>query len=120
MAFKTYPPNQRPGSLILFELTNLGTTRRSITLPSGAVNLTFYLKDKGSSTLSEVWIVFNSGSDTEADALLGTVGVRVPMFVGDTVSIPSSDPVTRIDFLASAAETGAHKMVVYATLGVDT
>lgn len=119
MAVKTIPPDQRQGSLILFELTNLGTTRRKIDIPSGTGAITLYLRDKGSTSLGEVWVAVNAGTDTEATALLSAAGSRIPLFPGDRITIPAVSPITRLDFLASAAETGAHKLVVYATIAAE-
>ena len=106
--------SEAAGDLIVYENSNISTTRTKIDLGTSANALEISLVDLGSSTAKIIDFVFNSINDAAADAALATPGSRIPVPVGKTYKhlVPyGRTKITRIDFKARNAETGQHIVI---------
>ncbi|MHB0978389.1 MAG: hypothetical protein ACYC1K_03270 [Minisyncoccota bacterium] len=117
------PPDQIPGSLVPYEVINLTTTRVRLDYPSGATALEFsYRQNSPSGTTAAVgravYIVFNATSDDDANGKLALAGARIRLPLGDDFGhlATDADPVTRVDVISEAAETGHSTLMIVARI----
>jgi len=104
------------GSLMVYENSNVSTTRVKIDLGTAANAVEISLVDLGSSAAKVIDFVFNSVNDAAADASLATAGSRIPVPVGKTYRHLVADgqsKITRIDFKARNAETGSNLVITF-------
>lgn len=105
------------GALVVYEKSNVSTTRQSISLgiPANAVEISAI--DMGSSSAKLIYIVLNAVNDAAADAALATAGSRIPLPLGKTfrqLVASGQSQITRIDLKSNVAETGANLVVTFA------
>lgn len=115
--------DQVPGAITYGEYANASTTRQSTTYPSGATAIEItYRQNSSSGTTTAVgramYIVFNATSDADANGKLAAAGSRYRLALGDDLSqtFSSTVPLTRIDFLTEAAETGHSTLMLAARI----
>ena len=109
--------SEAAGDLVVYENSNVSTSRVSIALGTSANALEISLVDLGSSTAKIIDFVFNSVNDAAADAALATPGSRIPVPVGKTYRhiVPDGrTKISRVDFKARNAETGQNIVITMA------
>jgi len=109
--------SEAAGDLVVYENSNITTTRVKIDLGTSANAVEISLVDLGSSTAKIIDFVFNAVNDAAADAALATPGSRVPVPVGKTYKhlVPDGrTKISRVDFKARNAETGQNIVITMA------
>ena len=117
-------PSETPAIPTVSLFRDLTTTRQSIALPSGAlwVAISYRLLPGATAVTNQfARVVLNASSDADANGKLALDGAFMPVCQGDDVlmSAGMSDPLTRIDVIASAA-VGAEKTLLIVTAGVQS
>lgn len=96
------------------EVANVTNTQGTLVF-SGLKTARMFLKDTGSAAVVIVYYVINADTDIEAAAQLALAGSRLIINMGETIEdlqFDSDDPVTRIDYIASGAESGANLLYI--------
>lgn len=114
-----YTPDLVSGLALVDEATNLATAARKIDLSARpASSVTVQAINMGSSTVKVVYVVLNAASDAEAAVKLATAGQRqVVVMGGGALTLTFATPVSRIDIVGNAAESGANLVVTTAIGG---
>ena len=117
------PPDQVPGSIVIYEVINLSNSRVTRNFPSGATAIEFSYRQNSSSgtttaTGRAVYIVVNATSDPDADAKIALIGSRDRLALGDDTGEIRADssPITRVDVQAEAVEGGHSTLKIKARI----
>lgn len=113
-----YTPDLVSGLALVDEATNLATTARKIDLSARpASSVTVQAINKGSSTVKVLYVVANAASDAEAAVKLATAGQRFIVPMGGSLTLTFAAPVSRVDIVGDASESGANLIVTTAVGG---
>ena len=123
-AAHTVPPSEMPAAATVALFRDITTTRQATQLPSGAlwVAVSYRLLPGATAVTNQfARVVINASSDADANGRLATDGAFIPVCQGDDLlfSASSSDPIERIDVIASAA-VGAEKTLLTIVAGVQS
>ena len=117
------PPDQVPGSLVIYQINNLTTTRQRLDFPSGATAIEYsYRQNSPSGTTASTgraaYIVTNATSDDDANGKLALDGAHERVALGDDAGETRKlgSPITRVDVISEAAETGHSTLMVRARI----
>lgn len=122
MGYPVNPPSEQQAALTPAIIRDLTTTRQKVAYPSGALWLVLsYRLLPGATAVTNQFarVVINAASDADADGKLALDGAFMPLCQGDdlVLSASSTDPITRVDVISSAA-VGAEKTVLAINAGV--
>lgn len=117
------PPDQIPGYLVIYQINNLTTTRQRLDFPSGATAIEYsYRQNSPSGTTASTgraaYIVTNATSDDDANGKLALDGAHERVALGDDAGETRKlgSPITRVDLISEAAETGHSTLMVRARI----
>ncbi len=123
MGYPVNPPSEQQAALASSIIRDLTTTRQSVAYPSGALwAVLSYRLLPGATAVANQFarVVINAASDADANGKLALDGAFVALCQGDDLllSASASDPILRVDVIASAA-VAAEKTLVTVTAGVS-
>lgn len=122
MGYPVNPPSEQNAALTSAIVRDLTTTRQSTLYPSGALwAVLSYRLLPGATAVANQFarVVVNASSDADAAGKLAADGSFIPLCQGDDILLSASaaDPITRLDYLTSAA-VGAEKTILSINAGV--
>jgi len=122
MGYPVNPPSEQQAALTPAIIRDLTTTRQKVAYPSGAlwVVLSYRLLPGATAVANQfARVVINAASDADADGKLALDNAFMPLCQGDdlVLSASSTDPITRVDVVTSAA-VGAEKTILAINAGV--
>lgn len=122
MGLPVNSPSEAVAALVPNVIRDLTTTRKKISLPSGAlwVVVSYRLLPGATAVTGQIAkFVLNAASDADAEGKLSTDGACIMLAQGDDkiISAVSSDPIVRIDIIAEKP-VGAEKTIIELLAGV--
>lgn len=101
----------------IFEVQNCSNTIRSLILAVPAKEIRIQYIQKSAST-SNLYLKFclNSENTVDAQFRLSQIGSYDILRINDSVVIKSQVPITRLDFICDAAETGTSTVLIKGVL----
>lgn len=118
MGLPVNTPDMVAGLALIDEASNLSTTAKKIDLSARpASSVTVQAINMASATAKAIYVVANAASDAEAAVKLATAGQRHVVPMGGALTLAFAAPVSRIDLVANAAESGSSLIVTTAVGG---